>query len=198
MDVGIFGGSFNPPHTAHLIVAETVRDQFALESVWWIPSAQPPHKTSAGLAAPADRLAMTRLATEGHPAFRVLDLEIQRGGPSYTVETLRVLQERHPGVQFAFIIGSDSLRGFGTWRRPDEIVQRVPLIVYKRPGATASVVAPRFANHVRFADAPLLEISGTEVRARRRRGRSIRYVVPDPVRAYIEEQGLYVAEPGER
>ncbi len=195
MDIGIFGGSFNPPHAAHLIVAETVRDQFGLEAVWWIPSARPPHKPAGELASAAHRLRMTELATASNPAFRVLDAEIRRRGPSYTLDTLRALQEKHPGTAFALIIGSDSLRSFGTWHRPEAIIERVPLIVYKRPGATVSVVAPRFANHVRFADAPLMEVSGTEIRARRRTGRSIRYLVPEAVRTYIDEHALYAGGP---
>lgn len=191
MDIGLFGGSFNPPHTAHCLVAETVRDQFDLDAIWWIPSHRPPHKDQQQLAHSAHRLAMTRLITDGHPAFETSDIEIRREGVSYTVDTLRTLQDEHPTVAFHLIVGSDSLRDFGAWHRPEEIVERVPIIVYKRPGAISSVVDPRFANEVRFADAPLLEIAGTEIRARRQKGRSIRYFVPDAVRAYIEEHGLY-------
>lgn len=193
MDIGLFGGSFNPPHIAHLIVAETVRDQFALEQIWWIPSHNPPHKTDGELASADHRLAMTRRATEENPAFTVSDIEIQREGVSYTIDTLRTLQREHPEVSFWLIIGSDSMRDFGQWHCPDEIVERVPLIVYKRPGAISSIADPRYSNHVRFADAPLLEVSGTEVRARCRRNRSIRYLVPDPVRDYIEAHDLYAA-----
>lgn len=194
MDIGLFGGSFNPPHVAHCIVAETVRDQFGFEEIWWVPSHHPPHKTEEELASAEHRLAMTQRATADHPAFRVCDIEIRREGVSYTVDTLRILQDEYPDVSFWLIIGSDSLRSFGAWHRPDEIIERVPIVVYKRPGAISSVVDPRFANHVRFADAPLLEVAGTEIRARRRSGRSIRYLVPDSVRAYIEEHGLYRRE----
>lgn len=194
MKIGLFGGSFNPPHTAHLIVAEAVHDQFGLDAVWWVPSYMPPHKDTDELASAAHRLEMTRRATASNPSFEVLDVEIERDGVSYTVETLRILQDRHPDYDFCLIIGSDSLRHFGSWHRPDEIVERAPLIVYKRPGAISSIVDPEYGNQVRFADAPLLEVSGTEVRARRRSGRSIRYLVPDSVRTYIEEHGLYARE----
>jgi nicotinate-nucleotide adenylyltransferase len=191
MDIGLFGGSFNPPHIAHLIVAEVVRDQFDLSEVWWIPNGTPPHKPDDELVAVEHRLAMTRRVVSTSPHFQVCDLEVQREGVSYTVETVRVLQEQHPETDFALIIGSDSLDHFAEWHRPDEIAERVPLIVYKRPGAIESVAAPRFANHVRYVAAPVMEVSGTEVRARRRAGRSIRYLVPDDVRTYIETHDLY-------
>lgn len=191
MDVGLFGGSFNPPHIAHLIVAEVVRDQFDLEEVWWIPNATPPHKPHTELVSVEHRLAMTRRVVEGNPAFHLREIEVQREGASYTVETIRALQEEHSDTEFALILGSDSLDYFSTWHRPDEIADRVPLIVYKRPGVIESVAAPRFANHVHYVAAPVMEISGTEVRARCRAGRTIRYLVPEPVRAYIEAYDLY-------
>ena len=191
MTVGLFGGSFNPPHVAHLVVAEVVRDQFGLDEVWWIPNATPPHKPNDELAAVQHRLAMTERTVEGNPAFRVCGVEVERDGVSYTVETLRVLQDQHPDTDFALILGSDSLDHFADWHRPDEIAERVPFIVYKRPGAIESVADPRFVNDVRYAAAPVMDISGTEVRARRRAGRSIRYLVPEAVRAYIDTHDLY-------
>ena len=191
MDIGLFGGSFNPPHVAHLIVAEVVRDQFDLSEVWWIPNATPPHKPDDELVAVKHRLEMTRRVVESNPHFRVCDLEVQREGVSYTVETVRVLQDQHPDTDFALIIGSDSLDHFGEWHRPDEIAERVPLIVYKRPGAIEAVAEPRFANHVRYVAAPVVEVSGTEIRARCRAGRTIRYLVPVAVRTYIEAHDLY-------
>ncbi|MDX1547318.1 MAG: nicotinate-nucleotide adenylyltransferase [Rhodothermales bacterium] len=194
MIVGLFGGSFNPPHLGHLLVAETVRDQFALDAVWWIPARVPPHKVGEGedLAAPAHRLAMTRLAVADHDAFAVSDVEVRREGPSYTVETVRALQAAHPEHTFHLILGGDSLRGFASWRRPEEIAERVPLLVYRRPGA-APAVPEELEGRVRFAEAPLLAISSTDLRARCRAGRSLRYLVPEPVRAYIEEHRLYRA-----
>jgi nicotinate-nucleotide adenylyltransferase len=198
MRIGIFGGSFNPPHVAHLIVAETVREQFALDRVLWIPNRQPPHKPEASLVAAAHRLAMVRLAVAGNPAFEVSEVELWRTGVSYTVDTVAALQAERPGDTFFLLIGGDSLRDFPSWYRPGEIVRRVPLLVYRRPDAAADVpadvpadVLAALAGRVQFAEAPLLEVSGTEIRARRRAGRSIRYLVPEPVRAYIEANGLY-------
>lgn len=191
MTVGLFGGSFNPPHVAHLVVAEVVRDQFDLREVWWIPNATPPHKGPDELVAASHRLAMTERATAANDAFRVCNLEVERDGVSYTVDTVRALQERHPDTDFGLILGSDSLDSFARWHRPDEIADRVPLVVYKRPGGLESVAEPRFANRVRYVAAPVMEVSGTEIRARCRAGRSIRYLVPDPVRRYIEAHSLY-------
>jgi nicotinate-nucleotide adenylyltransferase len=194
MDVGLFGGSFNPPHIAHLVVAEAVRDQFGLDAVWWIPCATPPHKPTDKLVPARHRLAMTQRATAGHPDFEVSDLEVQREGVSYTVDTVRALQDAYPETAFALIIGSDTLHNFATWHRPDEIADRVPLIVYKRSGVTTSVADPRFANQAHFAAAPQMDVSSTEIRARCRHGRSIRYFVPEAVRAYIEKHALYRGE----
>ena len=123
MQVGIFGGTFNPPHLAHLIIAETVREQFTLEQVLWMPSRQPPHKTAQAMVAPEHRLAMTRLAVEGNPTFTVSELEMQRDGPSYTIDTIERLQNQLPDMSFALIIGGDSLRGLDTWHRPEAIVE---------------------------------------------------------------------------
>ena len=199
MDVGLFGGSFNPPHIAHLIVAEVVREQFSLDEIWWVPAHTPPHKTEASVAPAAHRLEMTRLATASNPFFFVCGEEVERGGSSYTVETLRVLQERHPALRFSLVLGSDSLAGFPTWHRPDEIARRAELLVYRRPGAESDGgmddLPPYLDRRVRFVEAPLLEVSGTALRERRQRGRSIRYLVPDPVRLYIEEHELYASTP---
>ncbi len=191
MDVGLFGGSFNPPHVAHLIVAEVARDQFGLDEVWWIPNATPPHKSSDELADVEHRLEMTKRAVSDNSGFRLCDIEIERAGVSYTVETVRALQEQYPDTDFGLVIGSDSLDHFAEWHRPDEIAERVPLVVYKRPGVIDTVPEPRFARHVRFVAAPVMEVSGTEIRSRCRSGRSIRYLVPEGVRTYIEENGLY-------
>jgi nicotinate-nucleotide adenylyltransferase len=191
MDIGLFGGSFNPPHVAHLIVAEVARDQFGFDEVWWIPNATPPHKSQDGLAGVEHRLAMTRRAVADNPAFRVCDIEVERAGVSYTVDTVRTLQEQHPDTNFALLIGSDSLDHFDEWHEPDAIAERVPLVVYKRPGVIDAVPEPRFANQVWFVAAPVMEVSGTEIRSRCRADRSIRYLVPETVRDYIDTHALY-------
>lgn len=189
--VGLFGGSFNPPHLAHLLIAELVREQFELERIVWIPNYQSPLKQDVGVASAHHRVAMTRLAIENNPFFEVSVVEVDREEISYTVETIRALQEMHPNVDFSLIIGSDSLESFGAWRQPDEILDRVRVIVFRRPGAESALPPRGYQERVAFADAPLLEISGTAIRERIHAGRSVRYWLPEAVRNYISKQGLY-------
>jgi nicotinate-nucleotide adenylyltransferase len=197
MQVGIFGGAFNPPHVAHLIVAETVRDQFGLDRVLWVPAGQPPHKQAELLAPAARRLDMVRLAIAGNPHFEVSEVELRRNGLSYTAETVAALQDKAPQTHFSLIIGGDSWRQFDRWYRPDEILSRVEVIVYERPGAPAPAHDGPVTKRVRFACAPLIDLSSRDIRSRRRSGQSIRYLVPEPVRQYILDHALY-AEPVHR
>jgi len=196
MKVGLFGGSFNPPHLAHLIVAELVREQFGLDQVLWIPALIPPHKRESRLASAEHRLEMTRLAVASNPAFAVSDLELRRSGVSYTVDTVRTLQTANPSVSYFLIIGGDSFRGFSSWYRPQEILERVPLIVYERGGRARAEMDTSLKGRVCFADAPRIDISSTAIRERCAQGRSIRYLVPEPVREYIIMRGLYREEEG--
>lgn len=191
MYVGLFGGSFNPPHLAHLLVAEAMREQFALDEVVWMPAAQSPFKTGHA-ATSDDRLTMTRLATEGHPAFTVSDLELQRGGLSYTLDTLEALHAERPRDTFALIVGGDNLASFTRWHRYEDILARVPLLVYHRPGYVAPSLPPEVQGRISFAEAPLLDLSSTTLRQRVAAGQSIRYRVPEPVRQYIQQHGLYL------
>ena len=192
--VGIFGGSFNPPHIAHLAVAEAARDQGGLDRVVWIPAATPPHKQRRDLPPAEHRLAMTRQAVEGNDAFTVSDLEIKRAGVSYTVDTVRALQETYPDIAFHLLVGGDSFAQFSTWVEPDEIARRVPFIVFPRPGADLSNVAPSLMARATMLDRPLLDPSSTALRRLLSAGRSVRYLVPDAVLAYIAEHGLYVSD----
>lgn len=189
--VGIFGGSFNPPHIAHLIIAELIRDQFGLERILWIPNNRSPLKQEHQLAGVEDRLAMTRAATSGNEAFVVSDVEVRRAGVSYTVDTVRMLQECDPEVDYRLIVGSDSLAGLNRWREPEEILERVPLIVFPRIGHAPASAPDGLDDRITFAEAPLLEISGTEIRRRIQAGKSIRYMVVQPVLRYITSRGLY-------
>jgi nicotinate-nucleotide adenylyltransferase len=190
--IGLFGGTFNPPHIAHLIVAETVHDRCRLDRVWWIPAATPPHKTDDCQIAPAEhRLEMLRRATADNEDFYVSDVELQRTGVSYTVDTVRLLQKEYDQHSFTLVMGGDMFVDFPSWHRPEEISRRVPLIVYGRPGADLSAVPDWYRNSAEIVDTPLMEISGTDIRHRLSNGRSCRYRVPDKVLSYIQTEKLY-------
>lgn len=193
--MGVFGGSFNPPHVAHLAVAEAVADAAGLDRVLWIPAATPPHKRGdPSLASAADRLAMVCLATAGNPRFEVSDVEIARAGVSYTADTLDVLAAADPEADLALILGGDSLAGLPTWRDPERILARARVLAYARPGAPREAPAsPGLAERLAWVEAPALALSSTDLRARLAAGRSVRYLVPDAVRAYIAANGLYGA-----
>lgn len=191
MRTGIFGGSFNPPHLAHLIIAETMRDVHALDRVLWIPGAHPPHKDPAALAPAEHRLAMVQLATADHPHFEVSTIELERPGPGYTIDTILELKQRSSD-EFLLIVGGDSLADFHTWRDPLHILAEVPLLVYDRPGAAASSL-PIPKERLARTPVPLLSISSTDIRRRCAAGTSIRYLVPGAVEAYIREHQLYLS-----
>ncbi len=195
MNIGIYGGSFNPPHIAHLVVAESVRDQFGLDQVLWIPGYIPPHKTHLKLVDASHRLAMTRLAINTNPHFAISTIEIDRKGTSFTIDTVKTLQAANPEHTYFLVIGEDSLYDFMTWRDPEGIVERAELLVYRRPTSrqrpSASEAETLFSNRIHFADAPLLEVSSAEIRRMVHAGKSIRHLVPDAVYDYIGEHNLY-------
>ena len=192
MTLGVFGGSFNPPHVGHLAVAEACAEAAGLDRVLWVPAATPPHKRGdPALAPPETRLTMVRAAIAGNGRFEASDVEIARGSVSYTVDTLRQLADG--GADLALVLGGDSLRGFPSWREPDEIARLARLVVYRRPGdgVDAGSLTDRLADRVELVDGPLLDVSSTELRARIAAGRTVRYLVPDAVRGVIEAEGLY-------
>jgi nicotinate-nucleotide adenylyltransferase len=194
MRLGVFGGSFNPPHVAHLAVAEAAAEAAGLDRILWVPAATPPHKRlDPGLAPAADRLAMTRLAVEGNERFEVSDVEIARSGISYTVDTLAALAGEYPGARLHLLLGGDSLAAFATWRAPERILELARLVVYARPGVPREAPGP-LAGHVTWVEAPALALSSSDLRARIAEGRSVRYLVPDAVREYIARHGLYRGE----
>jgi len=184
--IGVFGGTFDPPHAGHLALAERARDELGLQRVLFMPAADPPHKRAHTPL--AHRLAMTTLAVRGFPAFAVSDLEARRAGPSYTIDTLREMRRRHPGAELWLLLGEDSLRDLPTWRDPAGIAALARIAVAPRPGARA----PRRARAaVTWLSAPALEIASHDLRARARRGESLRVLVPDAVIAYARRHRLY-------
>lgn len=191
MKLGIFGGAFNPPHIGHLIVAESVRDQLQFEKILFVPSANPPNKHDRSVAPAADRLHMTGLAVQGNNAFALSDIETQRGGISYTIDTVNTLIAQHPKARLSLIIGADNLLEFDTWRSPEDILSKVDLVAMTRPGFTLEGDNRRFSKFVTFVHVPQIGISGTEIRRKVKMGRTIRYLVPQAVQEFIIRRNLY-------
>ena len=187
MRVGVFGGTFDPVHVGHLAIAHAALESVPLDRVLFVLARRSPLKERAPVAPEADRLRMLELAVAGEPRFAVSRIELDREGPSYTVETL----ERLAGDDDLFLIlGSDAIADFPHWRDPDRIAKLATLVVADRPGAPARLGdAPIVA-----FDAPRLDISSRELRARAARGRSLRYLVPEPAWKHIEARGLYRGE----
>jgi nicotinate-nucleotide adenylyltransferase len=189
--IGIFGGTFDPVHTAHLLLAESAREELALDALIFMPANIPPHKIDGRAITPADcRVEMLRIAIADNPCFSLSTYEIDCRGVSYTVETLKWLRAERPGAELTLLIGGDAARDFGTWRQPEEIARLARLAVWERPGIPLPPeVLPGVGYHT--LSAPLVEISSTDIRERVARGRSIRYRTPRPVIDYINQHGLY-------
>lgn len=190
MRVGVLGGTFDPPHTAHLIVAQDAAEVLRLDRVLFVPAALPPHKRAATLTPASLRLEMLRAALDADPRFEICELELRRPGPSYTVDTLRALRRERPGDELVLLIGLDQWMDFRTWHEPESIVELADVAVLARPGSTM----PDWANAVphRLVDVTQIDISSTTVRRRVQTGRSIRYLVSDAVAAIIAREALYV------
>lgn len=204
MRVGVLGGTFNPVHQGHLILAEQCREQGRLDQVLFIPAARPPHKQDLALVAYAQRLEMLALAISGHEAFRVDELERDRPGPSFTVDTLTELHVRQPEAEFFLIIGSDTLNDLPLWHQPVRILELAGLLVVPRPGfpmLSADEVKRKLALPDHFVlrllacTIPLIDIASRDLRQRLAEGRSVRYMMPRAVEAYIRDKGLYAGPP---
>lgn len=206
MRIGIFGGTFDPIHLGHLIVAEQCREQVPLDEVWFLPAARPPHKGRSPLTPFDRRIDMIELAIAGHPQFRVSDVENHRPGPSYTADTLTELRQARPEVDWHLILGADSLADLPQWYDPVRIISLATLLVVTRPGWEApSANSLRQALgltaeqplRLRAVESPLIDISSRDLRRRVAEGRSIRYLVPSAVAAYIADKKLYRPSPPE-
>jgi nicotinate-nucleotide adenylyltransferase len=200
MRIGVFGGTFDPVHLAHLIIAEQCREQAQLDQVWFIPAARPPHKQDRPVTPFMHRVEMLALALAGNPAFRIDELEKERPGSSYTVDTLIELQRQHAGMDFWLILGSDCLPDLPHWREPARIAQLAGFVVWDRPGwpswpgeklqAALGLSADEKLRLCR-AHGPLVDLSSSDLRQRAAQGRSLRYLVPRAVACYIETHHLY-------
>lgn len=196
MRLGVLGGTFDPPHLAHLIHAEQAREQLALDCILWVPAADPPHKQDMPIASIEHRVAMLRLAISGHPAFELSLIDVQRPGPHYSVDMLDEVARCYPGAELFFLIGSDSLRDLPTWHNPTGLIAKATLAVMPRPGVQYDITQleaalPGLSSRLILIDAPLLEISSRALRSHIAAGRTIRYMVPQAVEAYISEHSLY-------
>ncbi|MFM7845406.1 MAG: nicotinate-nucleotide adenylyltransferase [Planctomycetota bacterium] len=205
MRLGIYGGTFDPVHYGHLLLAECCREQCRLDEIWFVPAARPPHKTSLELTAGDQRVAMLRLALADCPGFLVSTLELDRGGISYTVDTLEYLKQQRPDAELFFLLGADAVRDLPTWRAPEQIGRLATLVTVQRPDAPpiawdqlAQLLDPPAWQAARdhAVVMPRIEISSRDLRHRISTGRSVRFRTPPAVIHYITQQRLY-RDPGE-
>ncbi len=191
--VGLMGGTFDPVHIGHLIAAERALEAAALDEVRFMPTHRSPHKASRPGGTPEERREMVELAIRGNPRFRLEGIELERGGVSYAVETAEALLRREPGSDFVWIVGGDMVLYLPQWHRIEDIAGLVAFLGLGRPGYDVDLdsLPPYLQGRVTMADMPALDVSSTDIRERRGRGQSIRYIVPEPVRLYIEERGIY-------
>ncbi len=187
MKLGVFGGTFDPPHIGHLIAAQEVHRQLGLDRVLLVPAGIPPHKQGHAISPGAVRLEMVRAATATDECMEVSPIELEREGPSYTVDTLRALHEQYPGAELFLAIGADQLEDLPRWREPEEIARLARLVAFARGGQPP----PESLWPVVVVEVPTTEISSTEMRRRVAAGAPIRYFVPEPVRQIIERERLY-------
>ncbi|MDE1547949.1 nicotinate-nucleotide adenylyltransferase [Jeotgalibaca caeni] len=184
--VGILGGTFNPPHIGHLIIAQQAGVQLGLDKVYFMPDAEPPHVDEKSAIEGEHRLEMVKRAIEGNDLFEVETIELERGGKSYTIDTMKELCEKNPDTDYYFIIGGDMVDYLPKWERIDELVKLVDFVGIARPGYPKTSSFP-----IIWVDSPEIAISSTDVRKMVKNGRSLRYLMPEGVAEYIEKEGLY-------
>lgn len=204
MRIGIFGGTFDPIHLGHLVIADQAREQAHLNEVWFVPSARPPHKLTPSLTPFDKRADMIELALAGNPAFRLEPIESERAGPSYTADTLTALHERTPHTDFCLILGSDCLPDLPTWHQPQRIVAQARLLIAARPGypvwsvneiRAALKLTAEAPLHVDVVELPQIDFASRDLRRRIAAGLSVRYMLPNAVLAYIHDKKLYSSHP---
>ena len=206
MRLGIFGGTFDPVHYGHLLLAECCREQLSLDEVWFVPAAVPPHKQGRELTPGSQRAEMLELAIGGHTALRVCRYEIDRGGVSYTVDTLAHVRREHADAELFFLLGADSLRDLPGWREPVRLCELATPVVVGRVGPAgveaagapdfgplAEILSPKRIAQIRGhrVEMPLVELSSSEIRQRVAKGQSIRFRTPRAVEQYVADQQLY-------
>ena len=191
MKICIFGGTFDPPHIGHLLVAQTVCEAENFDKILFMPANKPPHKKN--ISGVKDRLNMLNIAIEGNPNFEISDMEIKRGGVSYTIETLKTMKSSvvKEDDELFYLIGSDSLLELDTWKKPREILNNCNVLVAIRPGFRPSDIPAWILHRIQFANIPRFEISSSTIRTRWKENKTIRYLVTLPVWEYINQNKLY-------
>ncbi len=201
MRLGVFGGTFDPPHLGHLILAAECLDQLGLDRLLWVLTPDPPHKQGQSITPLSLRLEMIQAALGDNPAFELSTVEIDRPGPHFAVDTVQILKNQFPGWEVDYLIGGDSLHDLPTWRNPMGLIAQVTALgVMRRPGdavdlSTLELILPGVTRKVRFVEAPLLEISSSQIRQRIQDGRVYRYYLPKAVYEIIQKHHLYLAGP---
>jgi nicotinate-nucleotide adenylyltransferase len=197
MKVGIFGGTFDPPHLGHLILAAHAQEELGLEQVLWVLTPFPPHKTELHISALNDRLSMVLLAIAGNSHFNLSRVDMERRPPHYAIDTVNILRRNNATDTFFYLLGADSLNDLPTWHEPAKFVEDCDgLGIMNRAGQTVDmaeleVKIPGLGEKVHFLDTPVIEISGSDIRARVKHGRQFRYLVPEKVFRYIVNHKLY-------
>ncbi len=196
--IGVFGGTFDPPHIGHLILADEARVAFELRTVLWVLTPVPPHKPSQPISSIDDRRRMVESTIAGNPHFQLSGADIERPAPHFSIGTMKWLIERYPEDRFAYLMGSDSLMDLPEWHQPNAFLDTIDMIgVMKREGEKVDIeelesAIPGISRKVKFFNAPIIEISSTEIRARVVSGKPFRYLVPRAVADIIESKGLYL------
>jgi nicotinate-nucleotide adenylyltransferase len=184
--VGILGGTFDPPHYGHLLIANEVLSELNLDEVWFMPNQEPPHKRKSESVENEDRLQMLKLAVQGNTHFKIEKIELQRTGPSFTVDTMKILNERYTNHQFFFIIGADMIEYLPKWHKIDELINLVQFVGVERPKYSHQTNYP-----IIYVDVPAFDVSSSVIRERLKKGQTVRYLLPDPVIHFIGEKHLY-------
>jgi nicotinate-nucleotide adenylyltransferase len=196
----VFGGSFDPIHNGHLRMAEVARESIGLDRVLFVPNRVSPFKTARAVTPGPLRAEMVRQAVSDNPAFAVSEIELERPGPSYTVDTVVALAEEFAGAELFFLTGTDAIRDLRGWHRPEDLLRMARFVALTRPGVDVDEVRAalpaEWTERIRFVAMPLLEISSTDLRTRLRDGRSVRYLMPPGVESFVRDRGLYRDEPG--
>lgn len=196
--IGIMGGTFNPIHIGHLILAEQALDQYELDKILFMPSKKPPHKVNQPIESDYHRLELVKLAIENHPRFSISTMELEREGMTYTVDTLKILTKQYPNKKFFFIVGGDSIFQLETWYKPEEIMKMTHILAASRYGITEKrmidqiqYLMEKYHGSIELLKIPIIDISSNMIRTSISQGKSVRYYLPYSVLEYIINHGLY-------